>query len=366
MLIEYSKYIPKEQSLQERMEQLIRFFNYMLMQTGGDVEEALDWMKHVDERHGIFNEELTFDDFVEELKRRGYIRDDGEGGFEVTSKGQQRIRQDALNEIFTSLKKSPAGLHDTPHSGSGVERAGETKKYSFGDAPSNIDMTSTLKNSFIRNGIDDFSLQEDDVEVYETEHQSSVATVLMLDVSHSMILYGEDRITPAKHVALALTELVLTRYPKDRLHVILFGDDALEVSVKEIPFVKVGPFHTNTREGLRLTRSILRRAGNVNKQIFMVTDGKPSAIFEESGRLYKNSFGLDPRIVNKTLDEAVACRREKIVITTFMVATDPYLVNFVEDLTKANNGRAYYTGLGKLGEFVLVDYIRNRRKTFRA
>ncbi len=263
------------------------------------------------------------------------------------------------------MKKSPQGFHETPHSGTGIDRQGETKKYQFGDTPTNIDLTSTLTNSFRRNGIEEFSLHEDDIEVYETENLSSCATVLMLDVSHSMILYGEDRITPAKRVALALSELIMTRYPKDRLHVLLFGDDAREVSVKDLPFVGVGPFHTNTREGLRLARNLLRRAGNVNKQIFMITDGKPSAMFEENGRLYKNSFGLDPRIVNKTLDEAVACRREHIIITTFMVARDPYLIDFVEELTKANNGRAYFTGLVNLGEYVFIDYIRNRKKTLR-
>ena len=197
------------------------------------------------------------------------------------------------------------------------------------------------------------------------EHQTTCATVLMIDISHSMILYGEDRITPAKQVALALSELIMTRFPKDYIALITFGDDAQLVSINELPFLTVGPYHTNTRAGLQLARDLLRRrGGNVNKQIFMVTDGKPSAIFEPSGRLYKNSFGLDPKIVNKTLDEAVACRRERIPITTFMVARDPYLVNFVEELTKANHGWAYYSSLNNLGGFVFVDYIRNRRKKF--
>jgi uncharacterized protein with von Willebrand factor type A (vWA) domain len=282
----------------------------------------------------------------------------------LTNRGVQRIRQDALREIFTSLKRGPAGLHETPVTGGGAERVSETKKYRFGDQPTNIDLTSTLTNAFRRDGIDAFTLREEDLEVYETEHQTSCATALMIDISHSMILYGEDRITPAKQVALALAELITTRYPKDYLALITFGDDARLVSINELPFLTVGPYHTNTRAGLQLARDLLRRRGNVNKQIFMVTDGKPSAMFVEGGRLYKNSFGLDPRIVNKTLDEAVACRREKIPITTFMVARDPYLVNFVEELTKANHGRAYYSSLNTLGEYVLVDYIRNRRKKF--
>jgi uncharacterized protein with von Willebrand factor type A (vWA) domain len=221
-----------------------------------------------------------------------------------------------------------------------------------------------LSNAFRRDGIDDFTLKEEDLEVYETEHQTTCATVLMIDISHSMILYGEDRITPAKQVALALSELIMTRFPKDYLAMITFGDDAQLVSINELPFLNVGPYHTNTRAGLQLARQLLRRCGNANKQIFMVTDGKPSAIFTESGKLYKNSFRLDPKIVNKTLDEAVNCRREKIPITTFMVARDPYLINFVEELTKANQGRAYYSSLNNLGEFVFVDYIRNRKKKF--
>lgn len=364
MKILYTQWVEGSQTAADRLDQLISLFTYILMQTNGDVGEALEWMQMVDSKYQVYSKGLTMEDFIEELKRRGLIEEDGER-FHVTPKGTQRIRADALNEIFTSLKKSPLGFHETPHLGSGVDRLNETKQYHYGDTPTNIDLTRTLTNSYRRNGIDEFSLQEEDIEVYESEHQASCATVLMLDVSHSMILYGEDRITPAKRVALALSELIMTRYPKDQLYVLLFGDDAKQVNVAELPFVGVGPFHTNTREGLRLARNLLRRAGNVNKQIFMVTDGKPSAIFEDNGKLYKNSFGLDPRIVNKTLDEAVACRREHIVITTFMVASDPYLVNFVEELTKANKGRTYYTGLGNLGEYVFVDYIRNRKKTLR-
>jgi uncharacterized protein with von Willebrand factor type A (vWA) domain len=210
----------------------------------------------------------------------------------------------------------------------------------------------------------DLNLQEEDIEIYETEHLTSCATVLMIDISHSMILYGEDRITPAKKVALALSELIKTKFPKDQLYVVTFGDEAKLITVSELPFLEVGPFHTNTRAGLRLARQLLKRSGNVNKQVFMVTDGKPSAMFEDNGVLYKNSFGLDPKIVNKTLDEALACRREKITISTFMVARDPYLIDFVEELTKSNKGRAYYSGLNDLGQFVFVDYVRNRKKKY--
>jgi uncharacterized protein with von Willebrand factor type A (vWA) domain len=366
MIIRYSEWAGDELSNEQRLEQLFRLFSYLLTKTSGDVDEALDWKSRLDEQYNILGN-MSMEQFIEELKRAGLIRENEERGegFDLTAKGAQRIRQDALREIFTSLKKQGTGNHDTPYTGSGVERTGELREYEFGDQSVNIDPTSTLSNALKRNSdLDEFSLLEEDIRVHETEHAANVATVLMLDISHSMILYGEDRITPAKQVALALSELITTRFPKDRLHVLLFGDEAREVNIHELPFVSVGPFHTNTRAGLQLARQLLKRKGSANKQIFMVTDGKPSAIFESSGRLYKNSFGLDPKIVNKTLDEAVACRREGITITTFMVARDPYLVNFVEELTKSNHGRAYYSGLNDLGETVFVDYIRNRRKKF--
>lgn len=363
MRFRYSKWTPQSQTDEQRLQQMVSLFSYLVVQTSGDVQEALDWLRQLAQEYGLFDENLTLDELIDKLREMGIIEEVNDVPM-LTTKGIQRIRQDALKEIFTSLKKSPTGGHETPYTGSGVDRLSETKKFSFGDQPTNIDLTSTLTNAFRRDGIDDFTLKEEDLEVYETEHQTTCATVLMIDISHSMILYGEDRITPAKQVALALSELIMTRFPKDYLAMITFGDDAQLVSINELPFLNVGPYHTNTRAGLQLARQLLRRCGDANKQIFMVTDGKPSAIFTESGKLYKNSFGLDPKIVNKTLDEAVACRREKIPITTFMVARDPYLINFVEELTKANQGRAYYSSLNNLGEFVFVDYIRNRRKKF--
>lgn len=346
---------------EQRLQAMVSLFSYLMLQTNGDVEEAIEWLRQLAEDYGLFDEKMTLEDFVKKLKEMGII-EDAKDMMILTTKGIQRIRRDALNEIFTSLKKSNAGFHETPHTGSGVDRLSETRKWTFGDMPMNIDLTSTLTNAFIRDGIDDFTLKEDDLEVFETEHTTSCATALLLDISHSMILYGEDRITPAKQVALALAELIMQKYPRDYLALIVFGDDARLVSLSELPFLSVGPYHTNTKAALQLARNLLRRHNSANKQIFMVTDGKPSAIFDSNGQLYKNSFGLDPRIVNKTLDEAVACRREKIVISTFMVARDPYLINFVEELTKANRGRAYYSSLSNLGEYVFVDYIRNRRK----
>jgi len=269
-----------------------------------------------------------------------------------------------LDGYAQALGKDAAGDHRVPQAGSGSERLSETRPYLFGDAINEIDSITTLGNAIRRGGLEDISIEEDDLEVYETEHLSSCATVLLLDVSHSMVLYGEDRITPAKRVALALTELITTRYPKDELSVVLFGDDALPVSLRDLPYVGAGPYHTNTKAGLRLAQQILARRRHANKQIVMITDGKPSCIFE-GGRLYKNPFGLDPKIVNRTLDEAVACRRKGIRVTTFMVADDPHLRGFVERFTQLNRGRAYYSDLENLGAFVLVDFVKNRRKRVR-
>lgn len=350
---------------EQKLESMVSLFSYLMLQTNGDTEEALSWLRQLAEEYGLFDESLSIEDLIERLKEMGILEEINES-LTLTAKGIRRIRLDALREIFTSLRKGGIGAHETPQTGVGVDRLSETKKWTPGETPTNIDLTATLTNAFKRDGIDEFSLQEDDLEVYETEHMTSCATVLMLDISHSMILYGEDRITPAKQVALALAELITQKYPKDYLAVVTFGDDAKLISLAELPFLSVGPYHTNTRAGLQLARNLLRRQRSINKQVFMITDGKPSAIFDDAGRLYKNSFGLDPRIVNKTLDEAVACRREKITISTFMVARDPYLINFIEELTKANKGRAYYSQLQNLGEFIFVDYIRNRRKRFNA
>lgn len=373
MNVEYSQFIPSESTAaNDRLQKLLDLFHQLLLQTSGDVNEVLNWMRYLGEQYNIFGPEMTYDMFVDELKRQGIIEMDENSLLKPTHKAIGNIKRNALLEIFKGLKQSTGGLHDTPHSGSGVERTSNTKHYSFGDQSSNIDFSRTLQNAMrrsLRDGslnnsdvLASLSLNEDDIEVYETEHSTSCATALLIDISHSMVLYGEDRITPAKKVAIALAELIKQKFPKDQLYVISFGDEASLISEAELPFLDVGPYHTNTRDGLRLARRMLRRSGNANKQIFMVTDGKPSAIFDESGRLYKNSFGLDPKIINKTLDEALVLRREKIPITTFMIAQDPYLINFVEEMTKINKGRAYYSGLNDLGQFMLVDYVRNRRK----
>ncbi|MFQ5709154.1 MAG: VWA domain-containing protein [bacterium] len=364
MIFRYSEWREEQNKSKLTFEDIMRFFNELLLQTSGNLREALQWLTELDSEYEIFDDAqgVGFDEFLEWLKREGYLEDD-QGVLRLTNKWSKRVRQDSLKDIFSSLKKSPAGEHETPHSGKGVERLSETKPYKFGDPPSNIDFTTTISNAIKRDGLDNINLKEEDFEVYETEHLTSCATVLMLDISHSMILYGEDRITPAKKVALALAELILSRFSKDSLNIVVFGDKAVEVKLEDIPTIAVGPYHTNTKDALVLGQRILKRKRNVNKQIFMITDGKPSAIFDH-GRLYKNPFGLDRKIVNQTLNEAHACRRNKITITTFMVARDTWLVDFVNELTQVNKGRAYYSSLNRLGDYIFVDYIKNRKRRF--
>ena len=358
--LQYTKWIPAEDAFEDKIDQLISLFSQILIHTNGDVDEALKWMQYIDQRQGLFDERIGYEEFIKELEKQGNIKRE-ETSFKLTHKGGRRIREDSLKHIFNNLEKGLSGGHETPFEGEGVERLSETRPYRFGDQASNIDFTSTISNSIRRSGFD-FSLHEDDFEVYEVEHTTSCATVMLLDISHSMILYGEDRISPAKRVAMALAELIIRKYPKDELHLVLFGDDAQKVQIEDLPYITVGPYHTNTKAGLLMARNILRRTRNANKQVFMITDGKPSAIYDRNGRLYLNSFGLDPKIVNRTLDEAMACRREKITISTFMVTQDPYLVGFVEKLTEMNQGRAYYSSLDNLGEYIFVDYVNNRRR----
>lgn len=339
-------------------QELTRLFLQLVLQTGGDVEEALRWMQYLQER-GIIDEGIDLEAFRRALEKNEIV-EDRDGQLALSAGGERRIRRAALEEIFTSLSKAGAGYHAIPRAGSGGELLPETRPYEFGDNPTAIDGTRTIGNA-VRRDADSIALTPDDFEVHEEEHLTSCATVLAIDISHSMILYGEDRFTPAKKVALALVELIQSKYPKDSIEVILFGDDARRVPISEISKTQVGPFHTNTKAGLLLARKILQHRKNPNKQVFLITDGKPSAIWER-GRLYKNPFGLDLKIVNRTLEEADACRRDGITITTFMIATDSYLVDFVDKLTKINRGRAYYASPFNLAEFLFTDYIRNRKK----
>lgn len=361
----FSKYIPNPDG-DDPFERLLKIFMDLLTYTSGDVAEALDWMNQLDRQYGLTDDEYGMGDFIEDLKKHGYIEDDqvGNGTMVITAKSEQSIRQRALEEIFGKLKRSGRGNHRTPHVGYGEEPLSELKQFEFGDSVENIAITESFRNAQINHGIEEFKLTEDDLSVREKEHKTTVSTVLMIDISHSMILYGEDRITPAKKVAMALSELIMRKYPKDTLDILVFGNDAWQINVKDLPYLQVGPYHTNTVAGLELAMDILRRRKTSNKQIFMITDGKPTCI-REGARYYKNSFGLDRKILNKTLNLGAQCRRLKIPITTFMIAKDSWLVEFVQEFTQVNQGRAFYTSLEGLGEYIFEDFVRNRRKRTR-
>jgi uncharacterized protein with von Willebrand factor type A (vWA) domain len=280
----------------------------------------------------------------------------------VTAKTERILRKNAMEQIFGNIRKSGRGQHKSKKSGLGDEATGEFRDFQFGDALENISITESLKNAQINHGVGEFRLTEQDLVVEDTHHQSQMSTVLMIDISHSMILYGEDRITPAKKVAMALAELITTSYPKDTLDVIVFGNDAWPISIKDLPYLNVGPYHTNTVAGLELAMDILRRKRNTNKQIFMITDGKPSCLRLPDGQYYKNSNGLDDYIVDKCYTMAAQARKMHIPITTFMIAQDPYLQHFVDEFTKSNKGKAFFTGLKGLGEMIFHDYETNRKK----
>ena len=341
---------------------LLRIFNHLLLASGGDVGEAMRWMRYLQEQ-GHLAEEIDLEAFFASLEERGLVAHGQDGELSLTGAGERQIRKGAFEQLFSSMRRGASGYHPLQSAGAGTETLPETRSYRFGDDLHRIDAVRSLQRALQRN-LGEIELSEDDLVVYETEHLTSCATVVAIDISHSMILYGEDRITPAKTVALALTELITTKYPKDSLEVIVFGDRAERVEISELPYLEAGPFHTNTCDGLRLARALLARHKQPNKQIFMITDGKPSAL-TVSGEIYKNPFGLDMKIVNRTLEEADRCRRQNIVLTTFMLATDPTLTDFVEKMTKTNRGRAYYASPYNLGEFILADYIRNRRSRIR-
>jgi uncharacterized protein with von Willebrand factor type A (vWA) domain len=347
-------------------ERLFDIFSELIVHTSGDVDEALEWLNVLDKEYSLTNDKYTMDDFIEDLKKKGYLREeilpDGKGQMSVTAKTERILRKNAMEQIFGNIRKSGRGQHKSKKSGLGDEATGEYRDFQFGDALENISITESLKNAQINHGIGEFRLTEQDLVVEDTHHQSQMSTVLMIDISHSMILYGEDRITPAKKVAMALAELITTSYPKDTLDVIVFGNDAWPISIKDLPYLNVGPYHTNTVAGLELAMDILRRKRNTNKQIFMITDGKPSCLRLPDGQYYKNSNGLDDYIVDKCYTMAAQARKLHIPITTFMIAQDPYLQHFVDEFTKSNKGKAFYTGLKGLGEMIFHDYETNRKK----
>lgn len=357
---------------QSPFDQLFTIFKELITHTSGDFDEAIDWLRELDKEYQLTSPEYNIEDFIEDLKKRGYIREEFEDGagddsgngssLVMAAKLEQALRKNALEQLFGKLKKSQKGNHSTKKGGISDDASGDFRGYAFGDAIEQISLTESLKSAQINNGIGDFSLQERDLIVEETYHKAQMSTVLMIDISHSMILYGEDRITPAKKVAMALAELITSRYPKDTLDVIVFGNDSWPIKIKDIPYLKVGPYHTNTVAGLSLAMDILRRKRNSNKQIFMITDGKPSCVREQNGEYYKNSNGLDPYIVDKCYSMAGMARKMQIPITTFMIAQDYYLQHFIEEFTKANKGKAFYTGIEGLGEMILRDFEQNRIK----
>jgi Ca-activated chloride channel family protein len=287
----------------------------------------------------------------------------GEVRFEVTDKSLDFLGYKALRDLLGSLGKSSFGRHDTRHWATGIEVSGGSQRYEFGDTL-NLDINATLSSAIQREGIGlPLNLEYRDLHVHQCEYQSSCATVVMLDCSHSMILYGEDRFTPAKRVAMALSHLIRTQYPGDSLSLVLFHDSAEEMPVSQLARVKVGPYYTNTREGLRVAQRILARQRKDMKQIVMITDGKPSALTLPDGRIYKNAYGLDPLVVSETLEEVSRCKRAGVMINTFMLASDIGLVQFVHRVSEMCRGKAYFTTPDTLGEYLLMDYINHKSRT---
>jgi len=322
--------------------------------------------------------EELIDKIVQRMKDDNFLnaedpKQNGEGGqgeaedarFEVTDKGMDFLGYKALRDLLGPLGKSSLGRHDTRYEAAGVETNGSSKRYEFGDSL-NLDITATLNNVYAREGtlgVDGIlPLEYSDLTVQQADYQSSCATVVLLDCSHSMILYGEDRFTPAKRVAMALSHLIRTQYPGDTIDLVLFHDSAEHIHLSQLPRVKVGPHHTNTREGLRVAQRILKSSGKDMKQIVMITDGKPSALTLDDGRIYKNAFGLDPIVIQETLDEVSRCKRSGIMINTFMLASDFSLVQFVQKVSAIARGKAYFTTPQTLGNYLLMDFMSRRSK----
>ncbi|MEZ5034180.1 MAG: VWA domain-containing protein [Chitinophagaceae bacterium] len=346
-----------------KFDQLLNLFMQLLTYTSGDVVEAIHWMNELDKQYQLTDENYGMGDFIDELKEREYLKENPEKNeLKITPKTEQTIRKNSLEEIFGKLKKSKKGDHHSYKPGQGDEINPETRQYQFGDMLEQIDFTESIRNAQINHGIENFQMHEEDLSIRETDFKAQTSTVLMIDISHSMILYGEDRITPAKKVAMALSELITLKYPKDTLDIVVFGNDAWTIAIKDLPYLQVGPYHTNTVAGLELAMEILRKRKNPNKQIFMITDGKPTCL-KIGKRYYKNSFGLDRKVVNRCINLAAQCKKIKIPITTFMIATDPYLQKFIQEFTETNQGKAFFASLDNLGTFIFKDFESGRRKT---
>jgi Ca-activated chloride channel homolog len=358
-----------------------------LMESGQFTPEMLEALRGGDDEEGQAKLAQLLDQLVQRLMEEGYLNVEnapqmpaghqsvtGPGGlakaaardvqFNLTDKGIDFLGYKTLRNLLGSLGKSSFGSHDTAYLATGIESDGWSKQYEFGDVL-NIDVNETLKNSLARTGKIEVPLDLDysDLMVRQAEYRSSCATVLMLDCSHSMILYGEDRFTPAKKVALALAHLIKTQYPGDSLRCVLFHDSAEELALSQLARVQVGPYYTNTRDGLILAQKLLNQERKDMRQIIMITDGKPSCLTLEDGRMYKNAFGLDPLVISRTLEEVNRCKKQGILINTFMLASDYGLVNFVQKVTEICRGKAYFTTPFTLGQYLLMDYMNRKTRT---
>src|SRR6266550_3980079 len=361
--IRYSKYVP-DPAGEMSMEDLLGALSDYLLQSGfqdymfyqmPEGEQTVDELKRAIEQ-ALLDNNLFDDEMRERIEQM-------QAKFEITDKSLDFLGFKSLRNLLASLGKSSFGRHDTRDLATGIETSGSAKTYEFGDTL-NLDITATLSSAIQREGLTlPLNIEYSDLQVHQCEYQSSCATVLMLDCSHSMILYGEDRFTPAKKVAMALSHLIRTQYPGDSLSLVLFHDSAEEVPLSQLARVKVGPYYTNTREGLRMAQRILQRQRKDMKQIVMITDGKPSALTLEDGRIYKNAFGLDPLVVSQTLEEVSKCKRAGVMINTFMLASDYGLVQFVQKVTEMCRGKAYFTTPYTLGQYLLMDYMSRKTKT---
>jgi len=348
--------IPQEMldQLREKLE------NYQDSQLSELIDKLLERL--AEEGYITIEQPKSADGKLDNPQSGGAMGPEGKAEFEITDKALDFLGFKALKDLVGSLGKASFGRQDTRELATGVESHGARRRYEFGDTL-NLDVNATLLSAIGRMGLKiPLDLDYQDLQVRQCEYQSSCATVVMLDCSHSMILYGEDRFTPAKKVALALATLIRTQYPGDSLHMVLFHDSAEEIPLQELARVQVGPYYTNTREGLRLAQRILSRQKKDMRQIVMITDGKPSALTLEDGRIYKNAFGLDPLVVSETLHEVARCRRNGILINTFMLASDYGLVNFVQKVTEICRGKAYFTTPYTLGQYLLMDYMQKKVK----
>ncbi|MFL6436678.1 MAG: vWA domain-containing protein [Terriglobales bacterium] len=344
-----------DESMRERLEQ---------MQAEGQLDELIEKLIERMQQEDYITIDQPFDP-TRQSSAPGQTGEPQQGQvkFEVTDKGLDFLGYRTLRDLLGSLGKSSFGRHDTRDMATGIESSGASRAYEFGDTL-NLDITGTLSNAIQRDGLKvPIQLEYSDLQVHQCEYQSSCATVLMLDCSHSMILYGEDRFTPAKKVAMALSQLIRTQYPGDSLSLVLFHDSAEELPLSQLARVKVGPYYTNTREGLRMAQRILDRQRKDMKQIIMITDGKPSALTLEDGRIYKNAFGLDPLVVSQTLEEVSRCKRAGVMINTFMLASDFGLIQFVQRVTEMCRGKAYFTTPHTLGQYLLMDYMSRKTRT---